>query len=213
MKPFYWLAKSLVKGFFHLFYRHQVFGIQHIPQGPCILAPNHASFFDPALIGISCHEEVSFLARSTLFKNPVLKSLISHLNSYPITATGHDLTSIKIIIQLLHEDKKVVIFPEGRRSPNGDLLPVKPGIGMLVARCQCPVVPIYIHGTFDIWPKNRRLPKLFGKTVCVFGSPIFWESYKEMTKKQAQEEITKAIQKSFKNLETWFRNGAVGQPP
>ena len=146
MKPFYWLAKTFAKGFFHLFYHHQVFGKIHIPQGPCILAPNHTSFFDPPLIGISCDDEVSFLARGTLFKNRFLRCLISQLNSYPITGTGQDITSIKLIIQLLQEDKKVVIFPEGRRSRDGNLLPIKPGIGMLAARCQCPIVPIYIHG-------------------------------------------------------------------
>ena len=202
-----------MKGFFHLFYRHRVFGKQHIPAGPCILAPNHASFFDPPLIGISCDEEVNFLARGTLFNNAVFRRLISQLNSYPVTGTAQDLTSIKLIIQLLQENKKVVIFPEGKRTKDGKLQPIKPGIGMLVARCQCPIVPVYIHGTYDIWPRNRVLPKLWGKTACVFGAPILWESYKTLPKKQAQEEITLAIQKSLKMLEAWYLNGAAGEPP
>ena len=84
---------------------------------------------------------------------------------------------------------------------------------MLVARCECPIVPVYIQGTFDIWPKSRIFPKLWGKTACVFGTPILWSSYKELPKKQAQEEISLAIQNSLKNLQAWYLNGAIGNPP
>ncbi len=213
MKFFYWTIYHLTKGFFFLFYRHRIFGKQHIPPGPCILAPNHASFFDPPLVGISCDEEVNFLARGTLFKNRFFRRLISHLNSYPVTGTVQDLASIKLIILLLQADKKVVIFPEGKRTRDGNMLPIKPGIGMLVSRSQCPIVPIYIHGTYNIWPNHQIFPKLWGKTVCVFGTPILWETYKDLPKKQAQLEINQAIQNSLNQLKNWYLSGAQGEPP
>ena len=74
MKFFYWTVYSCAKGFFSLFYQHHVFGKQHIPHGPCVLAPNHASFYDPPLVGylvmkksISSHE-VLFLGMLFLKK-------------------------------------------------------------------------------------------------------------------------------------------------
>lgn len=213
MNFFYWTSYYVTKGFFFLFYRHRVFGKQHIPAGPCILAPNHASFFDPPLVGISCDEEVNFLARGTLFKNAFFKRLISYLNSYPVTGTGQDLVTIKFVIQLLQKDKKVVIFPEGKRTRDGNLLPIKAGIGMLISKCECPIVPIYVHGTYHIWPSTHLFPKLWGKTACVFGTPILWENYKELPKKQAQQEIADAIQKSLSELKNWYLNGAQGTPP
>ncbi len=213
MKIFYRFVRSIAKGFFYLFYSHRVFGKKNIPKGPCILAPNHASFFDPPLVGISCDDEVNFLARGSLFNNRLFKKIISNLNSYPVTGTGQDSNSLKLIIQFLQDQKKVVIFPEGKRTLDGSLLPIKPGIGMLVARCQCPIVPVYIHGTYDIWPKSRTFPKFWGKTACVFGMPISWDQYKELPKKQAQEEIAKAIQQSLKLLQDWYLNGAMGHPP
>jgi len=213
MKYFYSFIHRLTKSLFNLFYHHKVYGKQHIPFGSCIIAPNHTSFFDPPLIGISCDEEISFLARGSLFHNHVLKKLISSLNSYPIRGTPQDSNSFKLIIHLLQENKKVVIFPEGQRSNDGRILPIKPGIGMLVARCPCPIIPVYIHGTYDAWPKTRKMPKLWGKTACVFGSPIYWEDYQDLPKKKAQEEISNAIQKSLKMLQVWYLNGTIGEPP
>lgn len=213
MKLFYQIFHTSTKGFFHLFYRHRVYGKKHIPQGACIIAPNHASFFDPPLIAISCDEEVNFLARGSLFNNALLKKIISNLNSYPVSGSSQDLTSIKLIIQLLQANKKVVIFPEGKRTTDGHIQPIKPGIGMLMARTECSIVPVYIHGTYDIWPKSRKFPKLWGKTACVFGSPISWESYKDMPKKQIQQELSLAINKSLSMLQTWYLNGAHGDPP
>lgn len=213
MKFFYRIAHFWMKGFFHLFYRHQIFGEKHLPQGPCILAPNHASFLDPPLVGISCKEEVNFLARGSLFRNPFFKNIISQLNSYPVTGTGQDISSIKVILQLLKENKKVVIFPEGKRTSDGRLLPIKPGIGMLVSRSESPIVPVYIYGTFKIWPRKNIFPKLWGKTACVFGTPIRWEQFKDLPKKEAQEAVAGAITRSLIQLQAWYLAGAKGNPP
>ncbi len=214
MKIFYWMAYYLSKGFFHLFYSHRVYGKKYIPKGPCIIAPNHASFLDPPLIAISCDEEVSFLARGTLFKNTFFKNFFLLLNTYPITGTAQDVGSLKLIIQLLQENKKVIIFPEGKRSKDGLILPIKPGIGMLASRCECPIIPVYIHGTHDIWPRNRFFPKLWRKkTACVFGHPILGDSFKDLPKKEAQEKIAVNIQKSLNMLKDWYLHGAKGDVP
>lgn len=208
MKFFYGMVYAISKFFFHFFYRHQVFGKKNLPTGPCILAPNHVSYLDPPLVAISCNEEVNFLARGSLFKKSFLfKKLLSSLNSYPITGTGQDIASIKLIIYLLEHNKKIVIFPEGQRAHEDTLLPIKPGIGMLASRCHCPIIPVYIHGTYNIWPRRNFLPKLWGRTACVFGSPISWEDYKHLHKKEAQERIAKTLEESIKDLKEWYLHG------
>lgn len=213
MKLFYGLAYGLSKVFFNLFYRHQVFGENHVPKGPCIIAANHASFYDPPILAISSKEEVIFLAKGTLFRNAFFKWLISHLNAYPLSGTVHDMASIKLIMQFLKEKKKIVIFPEGKRSFDGNLLPIKPGISFLMSRCQCPIVPVYIHGAYDVWPRQKFLPALWGKTACIFGSPLSWEDFENLPKKQAQEHLAVAIHHSLENLKEWYLNGAKGTPP
>lgn len=213
MKIFYRMIHSLAKAYFRLFYHHKVFGAHYLPTGPCLLAPNHASFFDPPLVAISCNEEIHFLARGSLFKNGLFNKFISKLNAYPVTGTVQDISSIRLIIKLLKENKKVVIFPEGKRSKDGTILPIKPGIGLLISHSQSPIIPIYLHGTYDIWPTNKIFPHLCGHTACVFGSPLYWHTYQNLSKKQAQEKLSKDLQYSLKSLQKWYLDGAKGNPP
>lgn len=170
MNHFYWLTRHSLFLFFALFYRHKIFGAEHVAEGRMIIAANHTSFLDPPIIAASIPEEVSFLARKSLFSSFLLRNLISRLNAYPVEGTSQDLNSFKMICKLLQENKKVAIFPEGIRSANGQLTEIKSGIGMLAMRNKAPILPIYISGCFDIWSRHQRFPKLKGKTVCVIGS-------------------------------------------
>ena len=60
---------------------------------------------------------------------------------------------------------------------------------MLIMRSKAAIVPTYIHGAGQIWGRKQKLPKLFGKTAVVFGSPIAWESFSHLGKREAQVEI------------------------
>jgi len=213
MRIFYWLSCSLFRGFFCLLYRHKVYGLENLPQGGAIIAPNHASYYDPPIIGGSCPGEAHFFARDTLFQKPLLRILIRNLNAHPISGTSQDIRSIKLALQLLSEGKKVVIFPEGIRSADESLGTIKPGIGMLALRCECPIIPVYIHGTFSIWPRSERFPKLWGKTACVFGTPVFPKTFKSLQRKEAQEALAQNVYESILALKTWYLQGAEGSPP
>lgn len=213
MKLFYCLTRCCFSYYFSLFHHHKVFGSQHLPKGPCILAPNHASFYDPPLMSISCKDEIHFLARGSLFNQYFFKIIISHLNAYPITGTTQDLSSIKLILQLIKDQKKVVVFPEGIRSFDGHLSPIKSGIGMLAIKCNCQIVPVYIHGTFEVWPRTRKFPRISGETACVFGSPISPDSFSKYHKKEAQQKIAQHVQRSIEALRQWYLDGAKNTPP
>lgn len=213
MKPFYWLVRNFTKCFLMVFYRHRVYGIEHIIKGRAILAPNHASFLDPPLVAASWPQEASFLARKSLFSIPIIGSAIRRLNSYPVAGTAQDLGSIKLICHLLEENSQVIIFPEGNRTFDGQFGPIKSGIGMLALRCHSPIVPIYIHGSFDAWNRTRKFPKLLGKTACVIGSPIDWQPFSHLDKKAAQEAIAIKVKESLESLKKWYENGAEGSPP
>lgn len=213
MKIFYRCMHFITKTFFRIFYRHQVYGLEHIAGGKAILAANHASYLDPPLIGVSWPEEIAFLARKSLFAHPLFGSAIRNLNAYPITGTAQDLNSIKQICTLLENDKKVVIFPEGIRTSNGHLGMIKSGIGMLAMRCHAPIIPIYIYGSFEVWNRKKRLPKLFGKTACIIGSAIDWQQFAGLEKKAAQEALATEVKQAIEALKKWYENGAVGSPP
>jgi long-chain acyl-CoA synthetase len=69
---------------------------------------------------------------------------------------------------VLARGKNLVWFPEGQRSPSGQLQPFKPGLGMLLNHFQVPVVPVSIHGTYEAMPRGKALVRL-AKVTLVFG--------------------------------------------
>ncbi len=198
---------------FKIFYRNKIYGLSHFYPGPALIAANHTSFLDPPIVSISSPQEVHFLARKTLFTNPLFGGLIRSLNSHPVSGQAEDVGVFKTIVDLLKDKKKVIIFPEGKRSFDGTVGEIKPGIALLLARTDAALIPTYIHGAFGIWGRKRILPKLFGRTAVVFGSPIFYIHAHGKDKKQAQKAVTDQLQKALCNLKEWYESGAKGTPP
>lgn len=202
-----------VNAFAKLFYHHKVYGKEHLPVGAAIISSNHSSFLDPPLIGISYPGEVQFLARDTLFRLPLFAWLIRKLNTHPVARGKGNVAAIRKCLDFLNEGKKVVIFPEGKRSKDGSLQKGQNGVAMLVLRTNCLVIPAYVHGTFDIWNSRRKLPRLKGQTACVFGTPLDFSKLDTSNKKEAEEKITESIMFSIATLHDWYVAGAKGTPP
>ena len=81
------------------------------------------------------------------------------------------LGPIRKCLSVLKSGRVVAIFPEGRRSNTGTLLPPMPGVGVLAARARVPVIPVAIAGTREAYPLGRRFPKP-GKVVLLVGEPL-----------------------------------------
>ena len=214
--PMTWLYRVvlfLAWSYFKILYRHKIYGLEHFYPHAAIIASNHVSFYDPPVLSISWPEEVHFLARETLFKNKFFGGLIRKLNAHPVSGDAGDIGVFKLICSLLNEGKKVILFPEGKRSSEDRLGVLKPGIAMLVARSNSAVIPAYIHGTFNLWSRYAKLPKLWGKTACVYGSPILWSQFSHLDKKEAQKALTDKLAESINALRSWYESGAKGTPP
>ncbi|HEX4839313.1 MAG TPA: (d)CMP kinase [Rhabdochlamydiaceae bacterium] len=196
-----------------IFYRLKVYGLEHYYPRGAILASNHTSFLDPPIISASWPEEVHFLARQTLFKNPLFGAFIRNLNAHPVSGQPGNIEVMKTIVSLLEQGKKVVLFPEGTRSKDGDLHPFKPGISMLVARSKSAIIPVYIDGAYRAWNRYQKIPRFFVKVACVFGTPITWESFSHLDKKEAQKQITEKLHAAILGLKKWVEEGAQGTPP
>lgn len=213
MKLGYRFVLSLARGVCKVLYRSRVYGQEHYCEEGAVIAANHTSYLDPPLLAISWPEEVHFLASEYLFKVPLFGALIRFLNSHPIERGTADLKSIKTICSLLVEGKKVIIFPEGRRSCDGKMAPLKPGISLIVFKANASIVPAYIHGAFDVWPRFKRFPKLWGKVAVVFGSPIKACSFDSLGPKERQKALIDQLNESIHALQKWYLQGAQGSPP
>ncbi|MCE5294513.1 MAG: 1-acyl-sn-glycerol-3-phosphate acyltransferase [Chlamydiales bacterium] len=205
MSFFYTLSRASLKGLFKIAYGHEVIlpeGVVY-PEG-AIIAANHASFLDPPLVAISWPEPIHFLARKTLFDVKLLKPLITGLNAHPLTG-ANDTSSLKLACRLLAEGKKILIFPEGTRSTDGELGQFKQGIGMLARKSGAAIIPTYIHNSNKAWPKGRKYPKLFAaKTACVFGKPIYLSDFEETDPKTLSLQIAARLHADIINLKNEF---------
>ena len=133
-------------------------GWARVPRkGPFLLLSNHQSMFDPVLVGLSSRRYLSYLARSNLFEQPVLAPVIRSLNAIPIDRNmGKD--GIQAVLNALGAGQAVLMFPEGERTHDGTVLPLKPGVSLLIKRVKCPIVPVGIAGAFAAWSRFMKIP-------------------------------------------------------
>ena len=197
MKPLYWFCYISAALIAKTLFRYRAFGQDNIIEnGPAIMAANHQSYLDPPLVGVTCRNELYFLARKTLFDKKLLGWLISRVNALPVDLSRGDLTAVRTVINLLKEGHRTVIFPEGTRSLNGKIQAARPGIGMIIAKTLAPVVPMRIFGSFEAWPKGGKITP--HPVTVVVGKPIYFtredfEGKSREAYQKASERVLEAI--------------------
>ena len=128
---------------------------------------------DPPLAGNAADRAIFFLSKKSLMDVPILGWLLPKLNVIPVNLEGNDRSALKALIRILGAGECALVFPEGTRTPNGDLQPAQPGLGLVIAKTRAPVVPIRIFGAYDVWPIHGKL-RLSGKITVVVGEPIYF---------------------------------------
>jgi 1-acyl-sn-glycerol-3-phosphate acyltransferase len=176
-------------------------GRSNVPRkGGVILAVNHQGNLDPVVVGCGLTRPVHFMGKTALFRG-FLGVLVRRLNSFPIRRGGADRGAVKEFIRRVQEGFPVMLFPEGTRTHDGMLGRIMPGVGGIAVRAGAPVVPTYIDGSFDAWPRHRKLPRLAQLSIT-FGRPIPVERKAGETKRAQQERVCVEIEKRLKALET-----------
>lgn len=202
------LAKRLWYGFLHLacrllatvLFRIRVRGRQWIPrQGGVLVLSNHQSHFDPVLIGLACDRRMNYLARESLFGFAPFRWLIASLDAIPIDREGSGLSGLKETLRRLKNDEAVLIFPEGTRTRDGEVAPLKPGFSALARRARVPLLPVAIDGAYDAWPRRRLLPGV--STIHLeFGEPLSAETAATLDERQLVAEIERRIRECYRKV-------------
>ena len=173
MTPLYRLGHTLCAAVAYLGFRLRVYGRENlIEEGPAILASNHASYLDPPLVGVCCRKDIYYLARKSLFEKPIFGPLIAQLNAFPIDRARGDVAAVRAILHLLKAGRRVVVFPEGTRSTDGNLQAARAGVGLIIAKSLAPVVPIRIFGSHAALPRSGGIR--FTPITVVVGKPLFF---------------------------------------
>jgi 1-acyl-sn-glycerol-3-phosphate acyltransferase len=141
------------------------------PSGPVLVCANHQSVFDPILVGLCSDRPMNYLARETLFRIPGLSRLMAVYDAIPLDRDGNGLAGLKETLRRLKRGEMVLIFPEGSRTHDGEMAPLKPGFVTLARRAEAAVLPVGLDGAFDVLPRHRCCPRL--TTICVhIGEPV-----------------------------------------
>jgi 1-acyl-sn-glycerol-3-phosphate acyltransferase len=175
----YTVVRFILFLLFKIFFNFRSFGRENFPkQGPVIIASNHASFFDPIIVGIGASRKLNYMARDTLFRNKIFARLLYSLNTLPLKRDGADINAFKMVLNKLLQGNAVLVFPEGTRSSNGDLQRPKAGIGFLEVNSSAPILPCYIKGSLDALPRHSIIPR-FRPVSVYFGKALrFNENFK-----------------------------------
>lgn len=143
------------------FFRHEVFGKEHVARsGPLLLASNHASFLDPWFIGANLPlRTVRFLMTERWYeRGPIWKWLFRGGGVIPV-ATGRPEETVRRVVEALRAGSAVCVFPEGGISRDGRIRRGRSGIGYIAAASGVPVTPCYLEGNHEALPPHRRLPR------------------------------------------------------
>ena len=171
----YAILKPFAVALMRLLFRLEGRGAGHVPaRGPVLMVANHSSFLDPPLVGGMAPRQLSFMAKAELFRVPLLGALISRLNARPVRREGADAGALRTALRILQDGGVLLMFPEGTRGPEGILREPKPGAAMLAVLSGAAVVPVFVKGSGQAWPRGQRLPKP-AKVVVAFGPPMVFE--------------------------------------
>ena len=174
----YFISRIIYKVILALFFKLEVAGRENIPRkGPFIMVANHMSYADPAVMGVACNTmPVSFLAKKELSEIPFLGAWCKSVGCIFVERDYGRSEPLKKALKALKDGKVLGIFPEGTRSPDGNLQKAKPGIGVIVAKSKVPVIPMYVSGTARVLPRGKKIPRpskiraRIGKPVDMSGS-------------------------------------------
>lgn len=172
-----------------LHFKLRIYGRDHVPdRGPVLLVSNHQSLMDPVIVSVGLRREASYMARDSLFEQPLFRKLITSLNAYPVKRNTADIGAIKESLRRLKHGDCVVLFPEGTRTADGRIGPMLPGLGAIARKAKVPIVPTLIDGLAQAWPRDRMFPSP-GNVIVEYDRMWSPEEFADLSAEELMERI------------------------
>lgn len=178
----WWVLAALVVPFVGAVARIRVLHPEKLPaRGPFILTPNHHSNIDPLVVAVTVWRlgrEPRFMAKASLFRIPVVGTLLRSVGQIPVERGGMQRGAIPIgaAKRIVAEGHCVVVYPEGSLTRDPGIWPMrgKTGAARLALDLGIPVIPVAHWGTQDLMPiysKKLRFPPR-ARIDLLFGDPV-----------------------------------------
>jgi len=180
-----------------LFFRIRCFGRENLDENRGLLiCANHQSFLDPVLVGLAFDQPINYLARRSLFDSFILGPIIRYLDAIPLNRDGMGLEGLKESMKRLRHGEKVLMFPEGTRTKDGNVQKIRPGFCAVARRVKVPLLPVGFDGAYDAWPRNSILPRS-SQIHIVIGQPIEPSEMAELSDDELIAELQSRLEQCF----------------
>jgi len=148
-------------------------GHYRVPKkGGVLVLSNHQADIDPVAVQLACPRPIYFMAKSELWDMKFVRTFLNWFHAFPVRRGEPDKGAIRKAVDLLKSGEVVCVFPEGELSETGELLPLKPGVALIVRMAQVPVICLGIQGTRRIMPYGSMIPRpAFHMVTATWGEP------------------------------------------
>ena len=144
----YYFGRGLTMTLLFIFTRWRVRGKENLPErGPLLIVCNHLHLADPPIVACSLKLRTVFMAKDELFHNWWSHFWVKNFGAFPVRRGGIDRQALKQAEDWLKQGVSLIMFPEGRRSPDSRMQPALSGAALIASRLGVPILPVSITGT------------------------------------------------------------------
>ena len=199
------IAQAIVRVVFNIVMfvsgcKKTIIGVENIPADtPVMYAANHRSFYDIILAYATVPNQTAFISKKEIKKMPCVAQWMYFLNCMFMDRgdVKQNLNIILRAISLVKDGYSVYIAPEGTRNATDTLLDFKEGSMKIATKGKCPIIPVCLHGTEEIFENN--LPWIRkGKIRIEYGKPIYPDELDKETKKHLGAFVREIIADMYK---------------
>ncbi|MBT3785847.1 1-acyl-sn-glycerol-3-phosphate acyltransferase [bacterium] len=175
----------------------KVFGAENLNElpRPYLVVMNHCSSWDPVLIWGYYPDTLNFMTKIELHRIPWFSPMSELAGNIPVNRDILDFGALKHSLKHLKAGLNLGVFAEGSRSIDGLVQPFKQGVISLACKARVPIVPVYLHGTFEVCSKDKLFPKACQTSIHIL--PPRLKTIEGNLEREELEKLTLEIQKAI----------------
>jgi long-chain acyl-CoA synthetase len=191
------LFAEILRLVFRVIWGLKVFGAENIPsRQKCILCVNHSSYLDAFIVEASMpanlRRGIFFIGFRNYFEQPLIRNIIKYIRVISIDPSVQFVEAMQASAYVLKNNKMICIFPEGQMTIDGNVQEFKKGVGILAKELDIPMVPVFIAGSYNSWPRTKLFPWPHPLKIT-FGRPFDFEELKKEGLKWGAKDEYEAI--------------------
>jgi long-chain acyl-CoA synthetase len=211
---FWWLCGKAVKWASAVLFKLRVEGMENLPDGPCVMCPNHSSYLDAPILTAAlpwkAFHNVFYVGTSEIFGSGSMRKFAQFLHLIPVDPDSNLVPAMRAGAYGLRAGKILIMYPEGERSIEGPPKKFKKGAAILAQHLNVPIIPVAEYGFHACWPRGKGFQGFHPLRIRV-GKPI----YPDLNEKPelAYERLTEELRDRVVEMWNELDSGAKPKKP